>query len=167
MRNSSGTKVHLNGVAKFHYVFLLVVTCFVSDSRRVLQTPPQKIIRGIKVGAAWWQVGNARSQQMQAASIVLLAIWFLAWPTLRPLRWRRKVPLKRWLTFTGLQGVISQKVKLFLIYNVLNQLGNDITLNTRILGRFLTYTGFTEQKIPRFQTTVIQERKHTWRCLYL
>jgi hypothetical protein len=34
--------------------------------------------------------------------------WFLAWRTLQPWRWRRRVPLKRQLAFNGLHGVISQ-----------------------------------------------------------
>jgi hypothetical protein len=40
--------------------------------------------------------------------------WFLAWLNLRPWRWRRHVPRKRWLTFNGLHGVISQKTELYI-----------------------------------------------------
>jgi hypothetical protein len=40
--------------------------------------------------------------------------WFLAWLILGPRRWRRHVPPKRRLTFNGLQGVISQKILLFI-----------------------------------------------------
>jgi hypothetical protein len=40
---------------------------------------------------------------------------FLVLLTPRPWRWRRYVPSKRWLTFTGLHGVISQKVELLRI----------------------------------------------------
>jgi hypothetical protein len=39
---------------------------------------------------------------------------FLLGLTLQPLRWRRFVPQKRRLTFTGLHGVISQKTELFI-----------------------------------------------------
>jgi hypothetical protein len=46
-------------------------------------------------------------------SSLLLSRWFLARLILRPWRWRRQVPLKRRLTFNGLQGVISQKRGVF------------------------------------------------------
>jgi hypothetical protein len=36
------------------------------------------------------------------------------WPILRPSRWRRHVPPKRWLTFKGLHGVISQMTEAFI-----------------------------------------------------
>jgi hypothetical protein len=36
--------------------------------------------------------------------------WLLAWLTLRLWRWRRHVPLKRRLTFSGLHGVICKKM---------------------------------------------------------
>jgi hypothetical protein len=38
--------------------------------------------------------------------------WFVAWLILRPWRWRRHVLPKRRLIFSGLHGVISQKIKL-------------------------------------------------------
>jgi hypothetical protein len=37
---------------------------------------------------------------------------FLAWLTLQPCRWRQYVPLKDWLTFTGLHSIISQNIEL-------------------------------------------------------
>jgi hypothetical protein len=37
--------------------------------------------------------------------------WFLAWLTVR-----RNVPPKRWSTFTGSQGVISQKIRLLIYF---------------------------------------------------
>jgi hypothetical protein len=40
--------------------------------------------------------------------------WFLTWLTLRPWRWRQYVPPKRWLTFIGLHGVISQEIRVVL-----------------------------------------------------
>jgi hypothetical protein len=40
--------------------------------------------------------------------------WFLPWLTLRPWGRKRHVSPKRRLTFTGLHGVISQKIELFL-----------------------------------------------------
>jgi hypothetical protein len=45
----------------------------------------------------------------------LLSCWFLSWLIFRPCRWRRYVPLKRLLTFEGLQGVICQKMELFML----------------------------------------------------
>jgi hypothetical protein len=44
----------------------------------------------------------------------LLSRWFLAWLILRPWRWRRHVLPKRRLTFSGLYGVIYQKIELFI-----------------------------------------------------
>jgi hypothetical protein len=44
----------------------------------------------------------------------LLSWWFLVWLILGPCRWRRHVPPKRWLTFKGLHGVISQEVELYI-----------------------------------------------------
>jgi hypothetical protein len=38
---------------------------------------------------------------------------FLSWLILRPWRWRRHVPPKRWSTFSGLHGFISQKMERF------------------------------------------------------
>jgi hypothetical protein len=37
------------------------------------------------------------------------SFWFLVWLTLQPWRWRRHVPRKRRLSFTGLRGVICQR----------------------------------------------------------
>jgi hypothetical protein len=48
--------------------------------------------------------------------IALLAAYFhagfFAWLILRPWRWRRHVPPKRWLIFNGLHGVMSWKIEL-------------------------------------------------------
>jgi hypothetical protein len=40
--------------------------------------------------------------------------WFLAWLILLPWRWRRHVPQKRRLTFSGLHCIITEKIKLFI-----------------------------------------------------
>jgi hypothetical protein len=48
------------------------------------------------------------------AACHLLSYWFIAKFILRPWRWRRYIPLKTWLTFNGLHGVISQKTALFI-----------------------------------------------------
>jgi hypothetical protein len=39
--------------------------------------------------------------------------WFLAWVILRPWRWRRDIHPKHRLTFSGLHGVLLQKIELF------------------------------------------------------
>jgi hypothetical protein len=44
---------------------------------------------------------------------LLATCWFLAGLIRWPWRWRRHVPLKRRLTFSGLHSIISQKVELF------------------------------------------------------
>jgi hypothetical protein len=63
--------------------------------------------------------------------------------------WRRHVPLKRRLTFNGVQGVMSQKIELFYFTNVhlnivptskVNKLAEEITLLTcirEVLGSIL------------------------------
>jgi hypothetical protein len=53
-----------------------------------------------------WILDNADSDGY------LLHAGFLAWLILRPWRWRRHVPLKSWLIFNGLHGVISPKTEL-------------------------------------------------------
>jgi hypothetical protein len=50
----------------------------------------------------------------------LLSSWFLARLILRPWRWRRYVPPKRRLTLNVLQGVISQKIEVFITTAVRN-----------------------------------------------
>jgi hypothetical protein len=40
--------------------------------------------------------------------------WFLAWLVLQPWRWSQHDPLKRWLNFNELHGVLYQKTKLFI-----------------------------------------------------
>jgi hypothetical protein len=50
--------------------------------------------------------------QGSRVSLLPASWWFLAWLTLQPWRWRWYVPVKRWLTFTGLHNVIPQKMEL-------------------------------------------------------
>jgi hypothetical protein len=58
-------------------------------------------------------LGEEITSMFRAELCLLLdSCWFLAWLTLQPWRWRRYVPLKHWLTFTGLYDVISQKTAL-------------------------------------------------------
>jgi hypothetical protein len=57
------------------------------------------------------RVNEARNQQDQAASWAELC-WFLAWPALRPWRWRRNVPQKR-RAVSELHGVTTQETVLF------------------------------------------------------
>jgi hypothetical protein len=54
----------------------------------------------------------------QTACLVPASCWFFAWCTLQPWRWRWHVPLKCWLTFNRLHGIISQKTELFIITTV-------------------------------------------------
>jgi hypothetical protein len=55
---------------------------------------------------------------MKQSAFHLLSRWFLARLIIRPNRWKRYAPLKPRLTFIGLQGVISQKIALFILYIV-------------------------------------------------
>jgi hypothetical protein len=56
------------------------------------------------------------SQFNLSSACHLLSRWFLARLILRPWRWRRCVPPKRRLAFSGLHGIISQKIVLFITY---------------------------------------------------
>jgi hypothetical protein len=47
-------------------------------------------------------------------SLLFASCWFLAWLILRPWRWRRCFPPNHRLTFTGLHGVISHTIELFI-----------------------------------------------------
>jgi hypothetical protein len=54
------------------------------------------------------------SAEFHRTACHLLSSWFFARLIFRAWRWRRYVPPKRRLTFTGLHGVISQKTELFI-----------------------------------------------------
>jgi hypothetical protein len=61
------------------------------------------------------QARNQRESRWQAKLYSdMLSRWFLARLILRPWRWRRHVLPKRRLTFNGLHGVISQKIRFFI-----------------------------------------------------
>jgi hypothetical protein len=65
--------------------------------------------------------------------------WFLAWLILRPSEWRRYVPLKRRLTFSGLHGVISRLIRLQLFcyrhVNLINRgSSSNVILNLNSQG---------------------------------
>jgi hypothetical protein len=55
-------------------------------------------------------INQARNQKVAASCIMLVS--FLAYSSALKLRWH--VTPKRWMTFNGLQGVISQKINLFI-----------------------------------------------------
>jgi hypothetical protein len=66
-----------------------------------------------------WIWGSHKSDYREFYILVHIALcllpfsfWFLIQLTLRPWRWRRYMFPKRRLTFSGLQGVISQKTEL-------------------------------------------------------
>jgi uncharacterized membrane protein len=50
------------------------------------------------------------------SSVLLLPVscWFLVWLARKTLRGRRYYPIKPWITFKLLHGVISQKIELFI-----------------------------------------------------
>jgi hypothetical protein len=66
--------------------------------------------------------------------------WFLAWLILRPWKWRRHVPTKRRLTFSGPHGVIYQKTELFLTQSCLSKIVGmqDLRNSRQGLRRFLS-----------------------------
>jgi hypothetical protein len=89
------------------------------------------------LGVLWWSVcvwwchiprGNNLHEDYHLLRCDIIKVpalcWFLAWLILWPWRWTRYVPPKRWLTFSGLHGVISQKIELF----------NDSTVHDFISG---------------------------------
>jgi hypothetical protein len=62
------------------------------------------------------RISRARNQsESRWQAEFLISRWFLARLILRLLRWRPFVPLKRWLTFKGLHGVIFQKMVLTIL----------------------------------------------------
>jgi hypothetical protein len=65
-------------------------------------------------GSVIWGVTPCRMLNDNRLSVChLLSRRFSAWLILRPWRWRQHIPPKLCLTFNGLHGVISQKIKLF------------------------------------------------------
>jgi hypothetical protein len=66
--------------------------------RRLGRTSPPS--SGLKKKPAW----------KQSSACHVLSRSFLTRLILRPRRWRRYVPPKRWLTFNGLHGIVSQKI---------------------------------------------------------
>jgi hypothetical protein len=58
---------------------------------------------------------KAWNRQSAELSLMPASYWYLAWLTLRPWRRKRYIPPRHQLTFTRLQGVISQKLKLFIV----------------------------------------------------
>jgi hypothetical protein len=69
----------------------------------------------------------------KGSACLLLSRWFLAGLILRPWRWRQYVPLKHWLTFNGLHGVISQKIVLFITTAMITS--NPTQLHICLLAR--------------------------------
>jgi hypothetical protein len=63
----------------------------------------------------------------------------LAWLILRPRRWGRYDPRKRWFTFTGLQGVISQKMEYFIATAVRTSNPEIISIITPLIWRNCRY----------------------------
>jgi hypothetical protein len=62
---------------------------------------------------------------------------FLARLIFRPWRWRRYAPLKRWLTFNGLHGIVSQKMVFFKItyfWSILRLYCNMYAMEWPLLG---------------------------------
>jgi hypothetical protein len=89
----------------------------------------------------------------------LLACWFLAWLIHRTWRWRRHVPSKCQLTFNGLHGVISEKIKPFIIAAVITsnpayKLGMvwETTACSRALLAELTVAQLVEQLSALYKT---------------
>jgi hypothetical protein len=59
------------------------------------------------------RLNQARNQSEADSKWIPFSRGFLAWPFLRPWRWRWHVPPKRLLTFNGLHDVTSQNRELF------------------------------------------------------
>jgi hypothetical protein len=55
------------------------------------------------------------NQESNKLCLLLASCWFLAWFIFQPWRWRRHVPLKRRLTCSGLQDIMSQKTELGIV----------------------------------------------------
>jgi hypothetical protein len=106
----------LSGVNNFFLRFEVLTAIVMKSSIFWDITPcsPLKVNRSFR-GKCRFHFQNrsqARNERERRWKIELLC-WFLAWFILRPWRWRRLFPPKRRLSFNGLHGVVSQKIKLF------------------------------------------------------
>jgi hypothetical protein len=83
----------------------------------------------------------------------LLSRWFLPWLILGLWRWRRHFPPKRLLTFSGLHGVISYKIELFIFDSV----AVKFILYVSELLFYIKYseTSFVRQRLSRKQWDII------------
>jgi hypothetical protein len=84
---------------------------------------------------------------------------------IRPWRWRRYIPLKHWLTFSGLHSVISHKAVLFITSNptIYMSVHNLETSSTRP-ARFISHCS------SRYHVCIKRNfpnsRNSTWRLLH-
>jgi hypothetical protein len=86
--------------------------------------------------------------------------WFLARLILRPWRWRQYVTPKRRLTFTGLHGVISQKIVLFITTALRTSNPSSTYLIIRVVpSSILT---LTVRAVPRVMRVWVPQQ--TWIC---
>jgi hypothetical protein len=94
------------------------------------------------------------------------ASWFLARLIFRLWKWRRNVPPKRRLTFTGLHGVISQNIVLFNFSNILQFL---ITKDKGSYSAILTQLKFCDPRIYFliYHCQYLNDILMYWLCPYL
>jgi hypothetical protein len=69
------------------------------------------------------------------ALLLPTSCWFLTWLNLQPCRWRRHIPPKLWLTFSGLHIVICKMLE----FSVTNCDNHKSYLNYKIVIPFWTF----------------------------
>jgi hypothetical protein len=99
-------------------VFWDTMLCSLLKSTNILEGHVTFISQG-------WKISQARNQ-LEAGS-KLCSCWFPAWLIVWSWKWRQRVSLKCWLTFSGLHIVISKQIELFITTAV--RTSNPINVN--------------------------------------
>jgi hypothetical protein len=95
-----------------------------------------------------WKSTNVSEKHVASSCLLPTTSWFLAWPILRPWKWKRHVPPKRRLFFNGLHGVISQKKEVFEKINFQNTKRNTFLKEWIIYG-LTSFSYNTEYNLGR------------------
>jgi hypothetical protein len=76
---------------------------------------PEVLTAVVMKSSVFWDITPCSPLSVNRRWLLSASRCFIAWLIRRPWRWRQHVPSKRWLTFNGLHGVISQMIELFLL----------------------------------------------------
>jgi hypothetical protein len=103
---------------------------------------------------------SLESKNKPSSACHMFSRLFLARLILLSWRWRRHVPPKRWLTFNGLHGVISQKIEL-LILHVLTKYENEYFPRNKMI--FVTLSEVTGMETYKPGIRSHKQRKLGWK----